>query len=125
MSSDSEPYLWEVLSSGLTPNTWRAAKNKNGVIASVHMRKDTSSGKVTCHHVISSLHDGTISFNIRFIYQLFIDIKYTMSLEPVAPPPISIAPQLPTRQVSQAAIDLTVPATVPAQSMFNCILIIL
>lgn len=74
--TDASPYVWETLSagnnfylfyvidinSGLTPNTWRGAINEQeGITASVHMRQDTQSRKVTYHHVMSTIHTGTIS----------------------------------------------------------------
>jgi hypothetical protein len=47
---------------GLTPNTWRSAINKEGVVASAHMRQDSNSGKSTIHQVMSTIHTGTISY---------------------------------------------------------------
>ena len=67
MPSDSHPYLWEVLSAGLTPNTWRAAQNEEGLVASVHMHRDSLSNKVSYHQVISTMHTGKISL-YNFIF---------------------------------------------------------
>ena len=61
MPSDSHPFLWEVLSTGLTPNTWRAAQNEDGLIASVHMHKDSLSNKITYQQVVSTMHTGEVS----------------------------------------------------------------
>ena len=54
-------YVWEVLQAELTENTWRAAINEEGMVASVHMVKDENSGKVTCQQVLSTIHTGNVS----------------------------------------------------------------
>ena len=90
MPSDSHPYLWNILSAGcffffiyiyhyilgLTSGTWRAAMNETGIVASVHMIKDTSSNKITCQQVMSSMHTGTVSIFIFIFTFILIKSQY-------------------------------------------------
>lgn len=61
MASDSHPSLWAALSAGLTPNTWRSAISRDGIVASVHMCKDPASNKTTLQQVMSTIHTGDVS----------------------------------------------------------------
>lgn len=69
MPSDSHPYLWETLSAGLTPSTWRAAINDEGIVASVHLHRDPSSNKTSMQQVMSTIHTGSVSL---FYFKILI-----------------------------------------------------
>lgn len=54
MQTKYMPYLWEVLSANLPPDTWRAAHNDEGWLASCSKVADNSSGKATYQHILST-----------------------------------------------------------------------
>ena len=70
MPSDSHSYLWDILSAGLTPNTWRAAINEEGIVASIHQCQDSTSNKIVHQQVFSSIHTGTVS--LLFYFLIFV-----------------------------------------------------
>jgi hypothetical protein len=54
MQGKFAPYLWEVLSANLPPNTWRAAHNDQGWLASCSKIFDVASGKQTYQQILST-----------------------------------------------------------------------
>jgi hypothetical protein len=87
------------------------------------MQRNENSEKVTTHQVLFSIHSKTVSFFIRVI-KLFDNFN-PLSLVPPIPASVRIAFQPPI-QKSQAAINLSVLATLPLKSKykyFNLLLI--
>ncbi len=99
----------------MTENTWRAAINEEGIVASAFMSKDVNASKTTIHRVFSSIHTGDVSYNVLLF--LYVDFYHILSIEPTVPPPVTVVLQAPSRLVTEAAIAFSVPSTSFATSI--------
>jgi len=65
ISVNISQYLWDVLSAHATPNTWRAAMNDQGIVATCHTIHDRN-GKLVHQQVISNAFTDNVINNENY-----------------------------------------------------------